>query len=50
MTFEEWWDEFWKLVPSESPAAFTLAFKEVAQKAWEAALKSSECSKQETRG
>ena len=50
MTFEEWWNEFWKPVGSASPAVLSSAFKEVAQKAWEAALKSSECSKQEAKG
>lgn len=40
MTFDEWWNQFW--TPTEQPAIFDEAMKEIALKAWTAALVSVE--------
>lgn len=37
MNFEDYWERVW--VPSGMPMAFDLAMKEIAEKAWNAALK-----------
>jgi hypothetical protein len=37
MTFEEWWQEHYEAAFSNVGGALRLAFKEVAEKAWEAA-------------
>jgi len=44
MTFEEWWTEYWKT--NGLPSIMNLAFKEIAQKAWDAATEQVERSRQ----
>lgn len=44
MTFEEWWTEYWKT--NGLPGIMNLAFKEIAQKAWDAALEQAESARQ----
>ena len=45
MTFEEWWTEYWR--SNGLPNIMNLAFKEIAQKAWDTAIKQIEKSRQE---
>ena len=39
MTFEEYWTGYWK--PTGQPAVFDAAMKEIAEKAWNAAIESA---------
>lgn len=45
MTFEEWWDGYWRT--NGLPGIMNLAFREVAQKAWDAAIEQAKMSRQE---
>ena len=45
MTFEEWWAEYWR--GNGLPGIMNLAFKEIAQKAWDAAMEQAESARQE---
>lgn len=40
MTFEEWWEVNWRT--NGLPGIMNLAFKEIAQKAWDAATEQAE--------
>ena len=40
MTFEEWWTENWKT--NGLPGIMNMAFKEIAEKAWNAATEQTE--------
>lgn len=43
MTFEEWWSSYWKPVDNVGNT-FNLAFKEVAENAWNAAKRDMKSS------
>lgn len=45
MSFEEWWEVNWST--TGLPGIMNLAFKEIAQKAWDAALEQAERTRQE---
>ena len=42
MSFEKWWAEYWKT--NSLPGIMNIAFKEIAQKAWDAATEQVERS------
>jgi len=45
MTFDEWWSKNWTCMTGQ-PAIMNLAFKEIAQNAWNAALEQAERKRQ----
>lgn len=44
MTFEEWWSEYWRM--NGLPVIMNIAFREIAENAWNAAAAQAERSRQ----
>lgn len=45
MTFQEWWTEYWRT--NGLPGIMNIAFREVAENAWNAATAQAERTRQE---
>lgn len=46
MTFSDWWSEYWRMIGlPDSP--MNIAFKEIAENAWNAATEQAERARQE---